>query len=533
MEEIPQKKLPTPKDRWEILQGDREPFLTTAREVASYSLPSLYPPSGTGSNSNLLYPWQSVNARCLTTLAARLTLVLTTPGTPHFRLSLSPQKAAQTDPKAAEEFNRAFSAVERRVMDYQESRSERVAIHEACLHLLVAGSSLLYYGTEGLRHYSLDEFCVVRDGEGVLTEIVIKECLTEETVPQEARDLLNAERDAEADDLSKKPSRPPNSPVDMYTRVYLEGSTWHEEQQVENVIFNKTTYPKDKLPYIAARWRKVDGQSYGRSMGEEHLGDFRAVDTLHKALQRYARQATKLVLLVNPNGVTSLNDIQEAADGAYVSGVPDDVKPITLEKAADVSIASQLLDTIVRRLELSFMVASAIQRDAERQTAFEYKFLASQIEAGLSGAYSMLARDLQGPLVALAMERLQSNGDLPALPKDLVDVKLITGIDALGRNEELTKLDDVIGAAVNTFGPQAVLEYIDIESFMRARASRRGVDIEGIIRTTKEVQEARAQAQQAAQQGALAQKAIGPGIAAVSKMMEQNGNQQNGSPAGA
>ena len=65
--------------------------------------------------------------------------------------------------------------------------SDRVAIFEALKHLIVAGNVLLFVGEDGIRVFPLSRYVVKRDPSGNVIEIVTKESLSPNMLPEEIR----------------------------------------------------------------------------------------------------------------------------------------------------------------------------------------------------------------------------------------------------------------------------------------------------------------------------------------------------------
>ena len=61
---------------WNRLDGGRSSYITRARECAKLTLPFTYPPAGTGPVSALPTPFNSLGARGVNNLAAKLLLSL-------------------------------------------------------------------------------------------------------------------------------------------------------------------------------------------------------------------------------------------------------------------------------------------------------------------------------------------------------------------------------------------------------------------------------------------------------------------------
>ena len=61
------------------------------------------------------------------------------------------------------------------IMEDIAASDDRVVVHQALKHLVVAGNALIYMGPKGLKMYPLNRYVVDRDGNGNVIEIVTKE----------------------------------------------------------------------------------------------------------------------------------------------------------------------------------------------------------------------------------------------------------------------------------------------------------------------------------------------------------------------
>ena len=157
------------RERYNKLTSERSQFLDTAVECSKLTLPYLISDdlSVKTSHKNLITPWQSVGAKAVVTLAAKLMLALLPPQTSFFKLQVRDDKLGEEiPPEVRSELDLSFSKMERMVMDYIAASSDRVVIHQALQHLIVGGNALIFMGKDGLKNYPLNRYVVNRDGNG-------------------------------------------------------------------------------------------------------------------------------------------------------------------------------------------------------------------------------------------------------------------------------------------------------------------------------------------------------------------------------
>lgn len=118
------------------------------------------------------------------------------------------------------------------------------------------------------------------------------------------------------------------------------------------------------------------------------------------------------------------------------------------------------------------------------------------------------------------MKRMTQTREIPSLPKGAVKPTIITGIEALGRGNDLQKLREFIAEFVNLaqVNPQ-IVQTLNPSDLIKRIATGLGIDTEGLIKSEEQMQaEAMQQQEQQMQQG-MAQAATdaaaktAPGVA--------------------
>jgi hypothetical protein len=151
-----------------------------------------------------------------------------------------------------------------------------------------------------------------------------------------------------------------------------------------------------------------------------------------------------------------------------------------------------------------------VQRTGERVTATEIRAMLEELESSLGGTYSTLAGEFQMPLVQQVMARMAKQGRFPKLPKNVIKPQIVTGVQALGRGQDLMRLDAFVGGLVQTLGPEA-MRRLNVAEYLNRRAMALGVEPRGLIRSEEEIQAEMQQAQQAQMVGQLGPAAIQAG----------------------
>lgn len=523
----------TAQGRYDVLTPRREPFLKRARDAAALTIPGLMPPLGSSGSTDLPQPFQSVGAEGVNNLASKLLLVLFPPGAPFFKLNLDDFVAEElakkyTDPAqqaaAASDFDVALGKMERAIISEMESNGSRTVKFEAIKHLIVSGNALVQVMQDGTeKMYPLDRYVVKRDLSGNIMEIIVKEQLSKQSLPPQAKAMLSDH------DGDEKKEEDKESDCSLYTWVQLQDNgTYKVHQEIEGKIIPGTigSYPKGKTAWLPLRWNTVSGQDYGRGRVEEYIGDMRSCESGTQSILEFAAAAAKVLFLVDESGVTDKRVLQDANSGDIVTGNAKDVTVLMLEKNADFQVLSAVVSKVEGRLSKAFLNAGSVQRNAERVTAEEIRTMIGELETALGGTYAVLSAEFQRPLLVRVMFQMMKAKKLPTLPDGSVSPKIITGLEGLGRASDLQKLDSFVQGLAAEFGPEAVAEYVNVGAYAKQRGAALGIDTTGLLRSDDEVNAARAQ--QAQQK--MVQAGLPSAIGAASKYNSEQTAQQQPAP---
>ena len=455
-----------------------------------------------------------MGSRGCNNLASKMLLTLVPPS-PFFRLSLDNQTLAKLGDETGQmklEMETALMEAEKAIVREIEKASIRPAVYEAFRHLIIAGNCLLYLPDEGgIRIFHLDQYCLKRDPMGNVESIVTKEVISASQLKPELLEKIRAGEENKD-----------GTEYEVYTCVRSMPKEKEEEedkfevyQEVAGYILEESIgdYTAASNPYIPLRWNVISGESYGRGLGEEVIGDLKTSSGLVRSLVEATAASAKVMFLVSPNGSTRARQLAECENGAILQGNMADVGVVQVQKHADLRVCLETIRLIGTRLQHNFLLTQGIQRDAERVTAAEIDVMKEELDAALGGTFSQLSQSFQLPLVKRIMFIMTKRGTLPVMPKELIDPVITTGLESLGRTHDLAKLDAFIGGVLQTLGPELVHQYVNIDDYLQRRASALGLNTQGLIKSAEEVQ----QQQQQQQQMALAQKLGGPAIGAMSQ----------------
>jgi len=494
------------KSRYDRLSSDRSQFLNTARQSADLTLPYLIreDEAYTKGSIKLTTPWQSVGSKGVVTLASKLMLALLPPQTSFFKLQVNDINLGQElGPEIRSELDLSFAKVERTIMESIAASGDRVVVHQALKHLVVAGNALIFMGKDGLKLYPLNRYVVDRDGNGNVIEIVTKETVSKKLLKNYFPDYKEPEPNDSMDDSTSY-----GDEVDVYTHCTLDNNRWmwHQEVNDKRLQGSEGKAPKDSSPWLVLRFNHVDGEVYGRGRVEEFIGDLKSLEALSQALVEGSAAAAKVVFTVSPSSTTKPQTLAKAGNGAIIQGRPDDIGVVQVGKTADFQTAYQMIGTLSQRLSDAFLVLSV--RNSERTTAEEVRMTQLELEQQLGGLFSLLTVEFLVPYLNRKLSIAQKTGEIPRLPKgDIVKPTIVAGINALGRGQDRESLNQFLAIIAQTMGPEAIQTYINPEEVIKRLAASQGIEVLNLVRSMQEVQQEQQAAMQQQQQMAMTQQA--------------------------
>ena len=480
----------TAKQRYDELKSDRSQFLNVARVASDLTLPYLVRDEEETTRGKLVLktPWQSVGAKGVVTLASKLMLALLPPQTSFFKLQLDEAtlaKEGEIPPEAKSELDLSFAKIERKINETIAASDDRVVVHQALKHLVVAGNALIFMGKDGLKLFPLNRYVVERDGNGNILEIVTKERINKSLIEGVVPEAKPNHTSSDVDQTSKD--------IDIYTHVKRDNNRFIWHQEVGDKILPKSIgkAPLETNPWLVLRWNYVDGEVYGRGRVEEFIGDLKSLEGLTQALVEGSAAAAKVVFTVSPSSTTKPATLERAGNGAIVSGRPEDIGVIQVGKTADFRTAYEMIGKLEQRLGDAFLILSV--RQSERTTAEEVRMTQMELEKQLGGLFSMLTVEFLVPYLNRKMSVFEKTGDIPKIPKNLVKPTIVAGLNALGRSSDAETLAMFVTTIAQTMGPEAMMKYVNPEEFVKRLAAAQGIDVLNLVKSADQLQQEKQQ----------------------------------------
>jgi hypothetical protein len=514
------------------MEQDREPYLSKAKEAARYTIPSLLKDKHNGSQVQTYeQPNQSIGADGVNNLAAKVTLAMLPPNQPFFKFHIDAAdlkkiatEAGQNPDTFETEVNRGLAMTEQLLVDFNEKNGDRICLGEAMKHLYIAGNVFLVHVPKiGLKYYPLNRFVVSRDYCGNVLKAITTETIGFYALPKEIQgavleQLKIKEKTEEVKKLEEKE-------LTLYTCYRRREKHWITYQEVEGIEIPRSEgkYPEEACPFMALRYTRIDGESYGRGLIEEYIGDISYLDVLSKSIKEASLAAAKCIALVNPQGQTNIKQLAKTKNGGFCAGKADDVTMLQANKYYDLKTAKEEKDGLERRLNRIFIMKAAIQRDAERVTAEEIREMARDLEEALGNHYSIMSKEFQLAYIRIGFFHLrkEKKNQLPDLIKDKsVKLTVTTGLEALGRGSDLNKLT-TFAQIMQQFAPMAQLG-MKLDVVAGRVANSLNLDITGVMATQEEL----AAAQQAQSNNSMMEKVMPNLVNKASDMAMQNQQQE-------
>ena len=493
----------TIKERWRLLDAQRETKLERARKCAALTVPSVLPPQGWTEQEQLPQPYSSVGARGVTNMASRiLSAMLPLNDTPFFRFDLS--SGIEPD----QNIWNFLESLSYQVHNKLNSKNLRETIFAALQHLIVAGDVCLIMEDDyNFRLLRLDQYVARRSVEGELKELIYIEYVAKDN-DQPATDMFyqpTLELDRKGYDT-------------WFIRLTKEDDgTWkYRAEDSEGDLKDEGAYTVS--PYVCLRWSSVAGENYGRSHCEDIIGDLVTLESFTEALIEGTAAGAAFWIGVDPAGITELDDVVGTPNGSFVAAREQDIFTLSPSGTMNPQIQATQngVETMRREVGNAFLLPGSAIPSGERVTATAVRMIGSELETILGGAFSAIARDLMEPIVRRTVFLMLANQEIDPRLADqfseggILTVEIVTGLQALSRDSDLQKLMQM-GEMVRNL-PDPAMSLFRWQEYARALITSIGFDATKWVKTEEE---AKQQAQEIAQfeQGIQTQGAMQQGAA--------------------
>ena len=413
----------TASQLWTHLSTDHSRLYDRAVRYCQLTIPSLLLEDGADPNDENPNDNQSFGAQCVNHIVNKMMLSMYAPSRPAFRMELG--KATARKAAASKiDYQPVLAKAERDAVRVLDKVAVRPKLYIGLRHLVVTGNVCAVFEEDDIRMMSLKYYRVKRNVRGQVHTAVIREHIRADELEQEVRDAVPNSDEAMVEYFTVIK----RLPGDRYEITKWVGQT-QLPAQFTSVV------PAKKLKYHFLCWSLTDEANYGRGLVEEYSKDWEAYAAVSTGTVEGSILANEARWLVNPAGVTKVDDVTASRNGSALPGVPADIQAIQLGSTQAVAQGLTVLQHWEQRLARAHLMQSAVTRNAERVTAEEIRLTAMELEAALGGVYSQLSVSFQKPVA----EWLLAKSDFQLDGTD-IELVIITGLDALSRNGDLENL---------------------------------------------------------------------------------------------
>lgn len=501
--------------RWTELDLKKASILSDAREYARWTLPGMFPDTGTKS-IELQLAKDSIGAQAVNHLSNKVVSTLFPPQRMFFRLHITQEmremvtsalamQAQQGNPGGQNDtvaaVSRALAGVEQELAGAEKKASEYMdmvqyrpqAVNAAKL-MIITGNALEFHPPgKPVQIYNLYDYCIVRDLSGEVVEIMTKECKAFETFNPNVQDQIRQVRVKDSRQYRDKDD------VTIYTRVVLEeDGKYHVYQSADLVVLDTVgaVFTKDTLPWIPLTWNLIRGEDYGRGLVAEYAGAFHAINTLAGSLLNIVAITGDIKFFVNPASLVDIPTLNASPPGSYHPGKEGDVTVVAMDALNKAQFIMGMIERYEKQIAQAFLLNSAVTRQAERVTAEEIRLQANELETSNGGIYSRLAGTWQVALANILLHQTDFDGAAYGIVP-----RVITGMDSLSRQGELDSLQMFLQylGLLNTV-PEDARQRIDLSALMALIGTNMQVDYKGFLKSEAQLKAEQEQAMQQQQQ---------------------------------
>lgn len=481
--QLKKQKIPASKI-FSDLDTERTEMLDRIRKCSRLTLSYILPDLEFSESEIFEQKYSSYVSRAVNSLAAKLRFSILPPSVPFFKLKADKTiyDELKDDKDKINQIEQDLIYIENQVLDFTKTMNYGSKVINVLKHLMVSGNCLVEFvkGDDKelfMKTYRLDRYVIKRSKSDTIRHIIIKEQSYIYDLPDEYQEVA---------DLNCDKSRNKNNTIiDLYTNVKYNKDTkkfdkWVEFQDGTIIEESKESFKKDIVPFIHLRWNSIDDENYGRGMVEEYFGDISSLEALNQYIQEFAADASKIIHFVEPNSDTSEIELNNAKSGDYLIGKADDVTSLQSNNSVDFNIVDKVRIDLRKDLSQTFLMVDSIRRDAERVTAQEIQIMANELESSLGGVYSMLSLDFQVPFIKILMDHLKIK-----LDEKYVKASIVTGLEGVGRNIELQKLNQFLQILGSV--PPEELQKVNFKNVILSYANYIGIDVSGLFKTDEEL----------------------------------------------
>jgi len=164
-------------------------------------------------------------------------------------------------------------------------------------------------------------------------------------------------------------------------------------------------------PFVAFRWLKVPGETYGRGPVQKALPDIRTANKVVELILKNASIAATGMWMAEDDGVLNPATIR-LVPGAIIPKAPGSSGLTPLAAAGDFDVSQLVLDDLRTRIRAALLADRIAASEKTGMTATEVLERGAQAARLLGATYGRLQAELLSPLVARCLAILRRRGEI-------------------------------------------------------------------------------------------------------------------------
>lgn len=293
-------------------------------------------------------------------------------------------------------------------------------LHQAYIDLIIGGTACILLEESDIENMAdihfkalpLRSIYLSEDNQGSLSTLVWQQSISAETWKK--RFVVEIPKDTNNNDCKN------NIPIiNLYHKKTDSKGYWHdtyylndsgEEQRIARISY-------DFAPFLAFRWLKVAGETYGRSPVMKALPDIKTANKVVELSLKNASIAVSGIWQADDDGVINPSTIQ-LKPGAIIPKALGSSGLTPLKPPGRFDLSQILLDSLHQRIRRSLLVDRMSSVATQQQTATEVLERAKDISHVLGATYGRLFSECLSPLIHRINLLLAKKGVFPQLPID-------------------------------------------------------------------------------------------------------------------
>lgn len=372
---------------------------------------------------------------------------------------------AEIDDDAKADVAGDLDQLSRTVQGHFDRSNFQIEIHQSFLDLVTIGTACLLFEEMPVGEATAFKFTAIPIGEIVLAEgpsgrldTVYRRCeMTESQLAQrfpksdlpERYRLIGGDHDEQRFAILEAVV-----PDERNRYRYIALALDDETAQGEPAVLSEGVY--DRSPFIAFRWLKAPGESYGRSPVMKVLPDIKTANKVVELMLKNASIAVTGIWQADDDGVLNPAAIR-LVPGTIIPKAVGSQGLQPLQPANDFTLSETLLQGLRERIRHGLLVDQLQLAGSPQMTATEVMERTSAMTRMLGATFGRLQAELVQPLAQRALAVLVRRGEAPPMALDgrLVELQMTAPLARRQRMEKAAPLLQWLNLA-GSAGPAAM-----------------------------------------------------------------------------